>query len=127
MSRVVRSFVSLCCLVAVIGSVGCSGSGDHRTFTRVKGTVTSKGAPIKGEGISLSFTPDNGQAGVTIQVNADGTYEGEAVPGNNKVTVVAYVPLESVGIQKKYTEDGTTLTATLDPKGENTVDFEVGQ
>ncbi len=119
--------LSLIGLALALSCLGCSGSSDGRNFAEVKGTVKVKGNPIKGEGIVVSFSPDNGQAGVSVPVNPDGTYTGEAVVGNNRVTIVSYVPLETVGIQKKYTETDSPLTTNLEAGKENVVDLEVGQ
>jgi hypothetical protein len=124
-----RRYALCLCVAALAGlMVGCQGDSDARKFGKVTGKVTSKGTPIKGDNISVSFAPASGEAGVTIPLKPDGSYEGEAVLGANKVSISAYVPLESVGIQQKYTSAETSgLTADVQAGKANNFDFEVGQ
>ena len=65
-------------------AVGCQ-QGDKQTYANVKGTVTFNGKPIEKGHITFAV---EGRAPSTMDID-DGTFNGQALVGSNKVSVSA--------------------------------------
>ena len=72
--NIVRQIVAFVAATSVALAMGCSPSGQVKTYP-VKGRVTFEGKPMVGGG-GISFVPKTGQAGKTAGgiIKADGTY-----------------------------------------------------
>ena len=69
----------------ILGTVvGCQ-QGDKQTYANVKGTVTFNGKPIEKGHITFAV---EGRAPSTMDID-DGTFNGQALVGSNKVSVSA--------------------------------------
>ena len=134
-----RAFLgTLCCgsLVLVSGFVGCGPSipGDTRQMAPVSGTLLQKSAPYTAGGISLVFSPTNGDSPVTVVVGADGKFQGQAVIGQNKVRLMkiaggaasAHSEPTTTGFSADYFTEKTELSANVTEKGPNEFSLEAG-
>ncbi len=82
-------------VLALVLAVGCSGKTKG---AKVSGTVMYKDAPVTGG--SLGLVPvgtTKGEGAVILEIQGDGTFKGEAPPGNYKVTVSTDSVPEGVG------------------------------
>jgi hypothetical protein len=124
MSRMYKFLTTLCLLVAV-AAIGCNSSTDefNRKMVPVKGKVTLKGEPLKTDNNLFLVFQKGTERPESIQVNADGTFAGEAVPGENTVALNIYGPPEALGPVKEEYAKGGTQTVTLEANKEVTIEI----
>jgi hypothetical protein len=132
-----RSIGTIFVFMAGIALAGCGDSGPR--LTRVTGTVTYKGSPVR-DG-NISFVPEDGAEGAGGTLDAQGRYTLSTVKtgdgiraGTYKVRVAAYQspPLMNdpnsgkPAVPRKYFDAQTSdLTATVREGADQVLDFEL--
>jgi hypothetical protein len=131
MHRSPQRTIILCSLVAFsVFALGCGGETDTRKTAAVKGKVTSKGQPVKGDGtsVSVAYRPKSGEKGDALMIQADGTFSGKMVVGENVIWINSYIPIDTLGIKQSFTSESTSpLKANIEAGKENTLTLEVGE
>lgn len=78
----IRTALGMAAMITSLGLVGC---GDEVAMVPVTGTVKVDGKAVSKEGYSVTITVGSKQSGV--EVNADGTFSGNAIEGKGKATL----------------------------------------
>jgi hypothetical protein len=139
-SKSTRRVTLLCtAILAVAVFSGCgappgpAGSApDTRPVSKVTGQFTAKGANINGAGLAAGFQPAEGGIYRSINLNADGSFSGDAIVGMNKIFLIPVGTTSvghddtSSGIDSGYlSPSGSPLTADVKASGENKFAFDV--
>ncbi len=122
----VKRLVVVCCLGAALFAMGC-GSKDEfgRDMVPVKGKVTINGEPVKANKNLMLIFQKGTERPESLEVQPDGTFSGQVVPGENTVVLQIYGPPDALGaVKKDYLPGGTgKLTVNVESGKEITLDI----